>query len=408
MRNLRCTPYLKNIDEIKQFLEFFIDDQFVKLEKIKVQKLQPKRNHQYLVPVEIHPVIPLLDTINYLISKNPETIDGEYENSLSDLLNLALVTQQILKICNNDLNKLGTPEYIQELKSRFKTIDGFRKIIYEMQMASVSSFLGRKPTFSIEKTKRWPDLRVDNGKSAYIECKKLDGPEHIYQRHLLVKINQLFTKLNKNVRVDIVLENFPDLPEDLDKIPLMVEQMLQSNETEKIIESGKISIYEYQQSDFTENGIRFGEDTDFDHMTSEIQFRNLNGKKEFKNPRAITIKCKEIPFPENSIKKQLGNAYGQLKTISDENYKILSIDIAEFVDYLIVKKNQEYEKIIQASIDYIKGIFVKGLYSKLSGVILTWNLTTTQQGIVQSQFKTHVISNHNSSSPLPEKYLDVL
>ncbi|MGI0008134.1 MAG: hypothetical protein ACRD92_00770, partial [Nitrosopumilaceae archaeon] len=326
MRNLKCTSYLKNIDEIKRFLEFFIDKQFIKQEKAKAQKFQPHRNYKYLIPVEIHPAIPLLDTINYLISNNPETLDGEHENQLSDLLNLALVTAQILKICNNDLNKLGSPEYVKELKSRFKTNDGFRKTIYEMQIASVSGFLGRKPIFLTEKSKKWPDLRVDNGKSAYIECKKLDGPEHIYQRHLLVSINQILDRLDKNVRVDVVMENFPDSPEDLDRIPPMVEQMLHANEIEKITESERISIYEYQKSDFIVNGVKFGDNTDFDHMTSSVQFRILNGEKEFKNPRGITIKCKEIPFPNKSIKRQLSKAYDQLKEIPDDYYKILSID----------------------------------------------------------------------------------
>src|SRR5690606_12591410 len=103
----KCMPEFGDIDLVRNLLKFFIDDSFAKKEMDKACSLTGKKHFAFLIPVEIHPAVHLLECLDYLIKENPEKFPIQFDRHMTDLIMLSIVANGISRMCGGDLNRLG-------------------------------------------------------------------------------------------------------------------------------------------------------------------------------------------------------------------------------------------------------------------------------------------------------------
>jgi len=404
MRKLRCSEFLDNVDEIKKFIEFFLPSDYVKSQITQYDEIKNKQFAQIDVPKKIHPTIPVMELIRYLIQKNPETLEEKFNDRIPDLMDLSFVVKDAWTYTQGDLNKFLNPNYLKEAKSRFKDLDAYRRLMYEFKIAGMMRALGEKADFEHNMDKKWPDLKTGNVETTYTECKKLEGPDHIFKIQIANNIVKQLNKFQKNGIINISSEKFPSKPDQIKSILESVENILKSENTE-ISEDGITIKFIPLEQKTTGEGIFFPNDQPFEYMVSALQFQKTEKEAIWREPRAVTIHSDEIPSPLVSIKHQIAKAYNQLKNVSDEFHRVLCIDISEFVNAGYVKEKNEHEKIIDSCKIFISNIFEKGHYSKLGGIVLSYTLTSTKPNQIGAIFKPELIVNTKSIKPISKYFL---
>ncbi|QUC65018.1 hypothetical protein NsoK4_01715 [Nitrosopumilus sp. K4] len=404
MRKLCCSESLDNVDEIKKFIEFFLSEEYIKTQTVLYDKIKNKQFAQIDIPKKIHPIIPILEFIQYLIQKNPETIDEKFQNRIPDLMDLSFVTKDAWAYTKGDLNKFLNPSYLKEARSRFKDLEAYRRLMYEFKIAGMMRRLGEKADFEHNMDKKWPDLKTGNVETTYVECKKLEGPDHIFKIQIANNIVKQLNKFQKNGIVNISSKKFPSKPDQIEIISKLVEVILKSEKTKLAEEGITVTFTALEQKTIGEK-MFFPNDQPFEYMISGIQFQKTNEGIIWREPRAVTIHSDDIPTPLTSIKHQIAKAYKQLKNVSDEFYRVLCIDISEYVNVVYVKAKNEHENIIESCKRFIMDIFEKGHYSKLGGIILSYTLTSIQPNQLGAMFKPELIVNAKSIKPISKYFL---
>jgi len=205
---LRCGLEKEDVELAEKFLQFFLYPQFELHERKKYKKLQSRKDFQYIVEIEIHPAVVIFELID-LLKKN--VMISAFVNSAGGpgLLLTIKIAKSILQLCNNDFKRLGGKNFVERTRARFVDKLGFEHVLYEFELASKISELGKNVVFEDETEKKWPDLQVKNSNTIFFECKSLDGPK-LYFSKICADVLSILDNPNRNVRIEIFPEDYPD------------------------------------------------------------------------------------------------------------------------------------------------------------------------------------------------------
>lgn len=403
---LKCLPNLDNIEQIKEILEYFLDRSFLDKQIFKIKEARRDNQLTSILPVGVHPGLDFLNFVNDLIKTNPKSIHPVLSYRTRDLMRFSLAAKTILQMCEGDLKKFNSKANYTDFRGRFRSIDGFNHLIYELYFAKFLQFNFKNVELEIfnESGVKWPDIKVTHNNTVMrIECKSLEATKDIPNK-ICYNIMEILHQNNKNLHVEIKLKRYPTNEAMIPSLIKSLKKLITENKFTS--ENGVIEITtlesKYNVNDFDQ--MLWPDKEDFVVFAIE---GNKNKPENFIfNPKIIRLYFDESSIPKSAIDANFRNVRKKLKNIPESDIGIFALDITDHIRVGPAMKDTKFETMISKIEQIILRKFEAPENSLISGVILTYAVSHMHEGEAVVDVGGRIIQNPIGKNKFPEKFLN--